>query len=213
MSVDVNSPPTEEELAKIAVAPRVTDADVEAFIAQEYTFTAAEGAIGHTAARPSSPYTVIDPQLELLTICVLVLANGFTVMGQSACADPKNFDPEIGARLARADAKGKVWMLLGFELRSRLALAAAATPKSDPYADTCVGTKVVHAKFMNRQHYCDMRGWTVPESENGEDEGYLVEYADGGAPNVKGYAGYVSWSPKDVFERAYSVVSGSGRPA
>lgn len=68
------------------------------------------------------------------------------------------------------------------------------------------GTKVVNAKPMNRAEYNTFRGWTLPADENGADEGYLIEYVDGGKANVAMYAGYVSWSPKDVFERAYSEV-------
>jgi len=66
-----------------------------------------------------------------------------------------------------------------------------------------IGTKVVKAKPMTRQEYNDFRGWELPEDENGADEGYLVEYVDGGTANTKEYQGYVSWSPADVFKRAY----------
>lgn len=68
---------------------------------------------------------------------------------------------------------------------------------------THIGTKIINAKPMTRQAYNDLRGWTVPSNENPADEGYLVEYLDGGLPNVVGFKGYVSWSPRDVFERAY----------
>lgn len=68
---------------------------------------------------------------------------------------------------------------------------------------TYIGTKIINAAPMNRLDYNTLRGWTLPADENGADEGYLVEYLDGGKANVPGYAGYVSWSPKDVFERAY----------
>lgn len=66
-----------------------------------------------------------------------------------------------------------------------------------------VGTKMVKSFPMNRADYNLYRGWTLPANENGEDEGYLVEYTDGGAPNVVNHAGYVSWSPKEQFENAY----------
>jgi len=69
---------------------------------------------------------------------------------------------------------------------------------------TYIGTKVINAKPMNRQEYNDFRGWELPSDEDGSDEGYLVEYVDGGQANTEQYAGYVSWSPKDVFERAYN---------
>lgn len=56
---------------------------------------------------------------------------------------------------------------------------------------------------MNRQDYNDFRGWELPEDENGRDEGFLVEYIDGGKANTEEFEGYVSWSPKEVFEKAY----------
>lgn len=65
------------------------------------------------------------------------------------------------------------------------------------------GTKIVNATPMTRQAYNDLRGWDLPADEDGSDEGYLVEYVDGGKSNHQGYAGYVSWSPKDVFEKSY----------
>ena len=55
-----------------------------------------------------------------LTICVLTLRNGFTVVGESACADEANYDPEIGQRIARANAVQKVWALEGYLLKQRL---------------------------------------------------------------------------------------------
>ncbi|ENJ8541423.1 DUF2829 domain-containing protein [Raoultella planticola] len=61
---------------------------------------------------------------------------------------------------------------------------------------------------MTRLAYNDFRGWQLPAAENGADEGYLVEYLDGGKPNTDRFDGYVSWSPKDVFEKAYRKLSG-----
>lgn len=67
-----------------------------------------------------------------------------------------------------------------------------------------IGTKQINAKPMNRLEYNQFRGWELPTDENGADEGYLVEYVGPGQkPNTPDYAGYVSWSPKDVFEEAY----------
>lgn len=71
-----------------------------------------------------------------------------------------------------------------------------------------IGTKLINAKPMTRQAYNDFRGWTLPADENGADEGYLVEYVDGGKGNTDHYAGYVSWSPADVFDRAYRPCEG-----
>ena len=68
------------------------------------------------------PSQATDP-LSLLTFCVLVLRNGFTVTGESACASPENFNAEIGRRIARENAVAKVWPLMGYELKTALAKA------------------------------------------------------------------------------------------
>ncbi|WP_147127832.1 Gp49 family protein [Shimia ponticola] len=56
-----------------------------------------------------------------LTVCCLTLRNGFTVTGESACASPENFNAEIGQKIAKANARDKIWPLLGFRLRDELA--------------------------------------------------------------------------------------------
>lgn len=61
---------------------------------------------------------------------------------------------------------------------------------------------------MTRASYNALRGWTLPADENGGDDGYLVEYTDGGKPNHEDFAGYVSWSPKEQFDNAYRETSG-----
>lgn len=71
-----------------------------------------------------------------------------------------------------------------------------------------IGTKVINARPMTRRGYNDFRGWNLPADENGDDQGFLVEYIDGGQANTSTYAGYVSWSPADVFERAYRPCEG-----
>lgn len=71
-----------------------------------------------------------------------------------------------------------------------------------------VGVKRINAVPMTRKAYNDLRNWSVPADENPADEGYLVEYIDGGPANVPGFEGYVSWSPKEVFEKAYQPVTG-----
>lgn len=120
---NVSSPRNDDEGLESAiqaaganVAPRVTPQDVEDAIESEHYFTAAEGMAG---ARGYDPADVKEP-LRLLTFCVLVLHNGFTVTGESACASPENFRPEIGQRVARANAVQKIWPLLGFRLRDRI---------------------------------------------------------------------------------------------
>lgn len=71
-----------------------------------------------------------------------------------------------------------------------------------------IGTKRILAKPMTRGEYNIYRGWEIPADENPLDEGFLVEYPDGGKSNHPAHAGYISWSPKDVFERAYRPSSG-----
>ena len=72
---------------------------------------------------------------------------------------------------------------------------------------TYIGTKVIRALPMTRQEYNDYRGWQLPADEDGDDDGFLVDYFDGGRANDSRHAGYyISWSPKDVFERAYCEV-------
>lgn len=63
-----------------------------------------------------------------LTVCCLTLRNGFTVTGESAAASPKNFDEEIGKKIARDNARRKVWQLEGYLLRQRL-YETPATPQ------------------------------------------------------------------------------------
>lgn len=66
-----------------------------------------------------------------------------------------------------------------------------------------VGTKSVLATPMTRGKYNEYRGWQIPENEDPNEQGYLIEYVDGGKPNDDRHQGYISWSPKDVFERSY----------
>lgn len=71
-----------------------------------------------------------------------------------------------------------------------------------------IGTKAINAKPMTRLEYNTLRGWILPADEHGADEGYLVEYTDGGTPNTPDYLGYISWSPKAQFEAAYRETPG-----
>ena len=140
------SPKTSDDLLEHAIkragadkAPRITLSDVGDSIASVHYFTAADGVDGAGIAAlraqdQSAPLTLQpmadDPQiwrmggagpLNLLTFCVVVMKNGFTVTGESACASPENFNAEIGKRIARENAVAKIWPLLGYELRSKLA--------------------------------------------------------------------------------------------
>ena len=135
----MNDNQIEQEIqAKGLTAPRVTPTDIEANIVSEFFFTAENGVDGQDidelrkmsptestmivpvtsdATKPSDVW----PALGLLTFCVLILRNGFTVTGESACASPENFDAELGRKIARQNAVQKVWPLMGYALRSELA--------------------------------------------------------------------------------------------
>jgi hypothetical protein len=133
----MNDDQIEQEIqTKGLTAPRVTMADIEANIASEHYFTAGEGVIGAFAAgemqRSGGDVTVqadaarpdlLKPGLNLLTFCVLVLRNGYTVTGESACVSPENFDAELGRKIARQKAVDEMWPLMGYALRERLATA------------------------------------------------------------------------------------------
>ena len=113
---------TEDEIkaAGANVAPRITPADIRANIASEWYFTAGDGCHGvQVTGNPGEP-SHYDSALDLLTFCVLVLKNGFTVTGESACASPENFNAEIGRKVARENAVAKVWPPMGYELKSKL---------------------------------------------------------------------------------------------
>lgn len=182
---------TEQELAAAAKAPRVNQGDIERAIR--------EGKVS---------YTVL-PNGRTTVCCIEIFGGRFSVQGESSCVSKENFNPVYGEKLAFKEAEQKLWPVLGAILAWRLAkidAAGAATGEMAMLdAVTYVGTKVVRAVPMTRIEYLGLRGWALPDNENPDDAGYLVEYADGGAPNVEGFTGYVSWSPKDVFERAYSV--------
>lgn len=124
----MNDQAIEQEIqAKGLTAPRITPADIEANIVSEHYFTAADGALGYlsiTDADPIQSYQALHESMHLLTFCVLVLRNGFTVTGESACASPENFDAEIGRKVARENAVAKIWPLLGFSLKQKLHEAA-----------------------------------------------------------------------------------------
>lgn len=113
--------------ARGLTAPRVTPADVESAISSEFFFTAHDGARGAVVRAKSWDQVsvrhddnVAETPLKLLTFCVLVLQNGFTVTGESACASPENFDEEIGRKIARQNAVAKIWPLLGYALKQHL---------------------------------------------------------------------------------------------
>jgi hypothetical protein len=117
---------TEVECAASATAPRVSLADIEGSIADKFFLTGA-----HMADVSLHLDGVVDslsrdhhigrfPTLMVLTVCLLVMKNGFTVIGKSAPASPENFNFDLGRKLAYEDAVRQLWPLMGFALRERL---------------------------------------------------------------------------------------------
>lgn len=81
-------------------APRVTPAQIDAQIVGEVYWQV--------------------PHTPTMTVCALKLRNGFSVIGESAAASPENFDEAIGRRIARDNARTKIWALEGYLLRAKL---------------------------------------------------------------------------------------------
>ncbi len=109
--------------AKGLNAPRLNPQHIDAQIAHTQYI--------HPVEATSDRVSTLDPRqqsLYCLTLCVLVLANGFTVVGKSACASPENFDREIGEKIAFADARQQIWALEGYALKSRLAEKGSQVP-------------------------------------------------------------------------------------
>ena len=107
-------------VGRVAVAPRVTLDDIKASTSAVYHFTADE-------ALHQTPVAVTHyDALKTLSLCLIVMRNGYTVIGKSAPASPDNFNAELGRELAYEDAVRQVWPLMGFALRDRLHKEARA---------------------------------------------------------------------------------------
>lgn len=161
---------TEKEIASISVAPRVTEADVQAAIAKEEFLVTG-----------------------CLTICVLTLTNGNTVTGESACASPANYNKEIGERLSRDNATKKIWPLLGFSLKEKLAVLDAASPATAEMLKAgnpklyLYKPKTCHAIPMTYGEYLTFAGHPADDWFQVETNGYLVEFSyvtEEGLPNT-----------------------------
>lgn len=117
---------TDAQSAAVAIAPRVSLADIEAAIAARFHLTGNEAARYALAWGRSTVETIAERphelhQLGVLSICILVMKNGFTVIGKSAPASPENFNADLGMKYAYEDAVRQLWPLMGFALRDRLA--------------------------------------------------------------------------------------------
>jgi hypothetical protein len=103
--------------AKGLNAPRLSPDMIDAQIVSEHCGRASEIFPMNQETAPLATTTVA---MSCLTVCVLVLKNGFTVVGKSACASPENFDAELGRKIAREDARRQIWALEGYNLRTKL---------------------------------------------------------------------------------------------
>jgi proteasome assembly chaperone (PAC2) family protein len=108
---------TDERAAATATAPRVSRADIEAAIVYRHDTT---GGRIVNAAIPNGVFPAEVKSLEVLSICLLVMCNGFTVIGKSAPVHPDNFNAKLGKELAYEDAVRQLWPLMGYALRDRL---------------------------------------------------------------------------------------------
>jgi hypothetical protein len=101
--------------AKGLNAPRLSPQMIDdAIVDEAYVY-------GDRWPQPEGGFPTAQTALGCLTICVLVLKNGFTIVGKSACASPENFDAELGKKIAREDARRQIWALEGYALRNKLA--------------------------------------------------------------------------------------------
>lgn len=114
---------TDQEAQAVAVAPRVTLKSIEEKIVERYDVRASDAC--QTATEIGSAGHPVNP-LGVLSICILVMRNGFTVIGKSAPASPENFNEELGKKFAYEDAVRQLWPLEGYALRESLANGKAA---------------------------------------------------------------------------------------
>lgn len=66
-----------------------------------------------------------------------------------------------------------------------------------------IGSKIVMATAMTRLAFCNYIGREIDPKTNADEDGYLVEYTDGGQSNHPDHAGYISWSPRAQFDAGY----------
>lgn len=103
-----------------SLAPRITSDHIDSVIVSIYYFTAEQGVRQAYKDNDDVMTEQAALSLPLMTFCVLVLKNGYTVVGQSACASPENFNAEFGRKIALENAKEKIWSLEGYLLKNKL---------------------------------------------------------------------------------------------
>ena len=160
----MNDQAIEQEIQeKGKTAPRITPDDIEANIASEHYFTAGEGVIGAfvagefgahggdtvTVRRDTASPQVLKPSLNLLTYCVLVLKNGHTVSGEAYCADPAKFNAETGRIEARKVAINKLWPMVVYAERERMAAPAFIELKGEFSAEEIAKFKAYWERMVS----------------------------------------------------------------
>jgi hypothetical protein len=128
---------TDNQAAAVAVAPRVTLSNIEAAILERFDIgpNSLFEILGHASVDGGKPghaptYEAVEA-LKPLSVCILVMRNGFTVIGKSAPASPENFNAELGRKFAYEDAVRQLWPLMGFALRDRLAESRSHPPRTE----------------------------------------------------------------------------------
>lgn len=202
---------TDAYSANRSTHPRVSLADMESKIISEHYFTA-----GEAVRATDQGLTPKDPgPLDILTVCILVMRNGFTIIGKSAPASPENFDLEKGRRFAYEDCIKQLWPLEGYALRERL----SAAPKEPEFTGGRVdgfglflGKKVVQAAEISAVAINDPAAPTVTckgvIDQQPVPQGMFSRYTPVEGDFYVIYAdGYRSISPRSAFLEGYDPIA------
>lgn len=111
---------TDREAAAVAKAPRVRLVDIENRIGTVFHTTADKAVMDSSAEMTLGNFASAKDSLCLLSLCIIVMRNGFVVVGKSAPASPENFNADLGRKFAYEDAIRQLWPLEGYTLRERL---------------------------------------------------------------------------------------------
>jgi hypothetical protein len=122
---------TERAAAAVAVAPRVTLESIEAAIIERVDFRGVDP-LEYSSGKVGTFRVGVQAieSLSVLSICILVLRNGYTVIGKSAPASVENFNADLGKQFAYEDAVRQCWPLFGFALRDQLTHVDQGEPMS-----------------------------------------------------------------------------------
>jgi hypothetical protein len=102
-----------------ATAPRVALADIEAAIFGVF-YQTGDHLLDHADIKADAyKDTELYARARLMTICTIMMKNGFMVVGHSTPASPENYQWELGKQLAYDQAFKQLWPLMGFVLKTR----------------------------------------------------------------------------------------------